>query len=161
MPSGRLSVVVTRRLPEPVENRLGELFDVSLRDSNEPMSRTELAQAVKSADVLVPTLSDRIDAGLIAQASDRLKLIANYGAGVDHIDVHTARQHGILVSNTPGVSADDTADMTMGLILAVTRRMSEGLSMMQKGEWDGWSPTAFLRCAPAWPRSTHAARMMG
>ena len=144
MPSARLSVVVTRRLPEPVENRLGELFDVSLRDSDEPMSRSELAQAVKTADVLVPTLSDRIDAGLIAQAGDRLKLIANYGAGVDHIDVHTARQHGILVSNTPGVSADDTADMTMGLILAVTRRMPEGLAVMQKGRWEGWSPTALL-----------------
>ncbi|WP_299850097.1 D-glycerate dehydrogenase [uncultured Roseovarius sp.] len=144
MPSGRLSVVVTRRLPEPVENRLGELFDVTLRDSDEPMSRAELTQAVKSADVLVPTLSDRIDAGVIAQAGDQLKLIANYGAGVDHIDVHTARQHGILVSNTPGVSADDTADMTMGLILAVTRRMSEGLAVMQKGDWDGWAPTALL-----------------
>ena len=144
MSSGRLSVVVTRRLPEPVENRLGELFEVSLRDSNEPMSRAELVQAVKTADVLVPTLSDRIDSGLIAQAGDQLKLIANYGAGVDHIDIHTARQHGILVSNTPGVSADDTADMTMALILAVTRRMSEGLAMMQRGGWDGWSPTAFL-----------------
>ena len=103
MPSARLSVVVTRRLPEPVEKRLGELFDVNLRDNDDPMSRSELAQAVRTADVLVPTLSDRIDAGMIAQASDRLKLIANYGAGVDHIDVHTARQHGILVSNTPGV----------------------------------------------------------
>ncbi|MFD1159956.1 2-hydroxyacid dehydrogenase [Roseovarius aestuarii] len=144
MPSARLSVVVTRRLPEPVEKRLGELFDVNLRDSDDPMSRSELAQAVRTADVLVPTLSDRIDAGMIAQASDRLKLIANYGAGVDHIDVHTARQHGILVSNTPGVSADDTADMTMGLILAVTRRMPEGLAVMQKGEWHGWAPTALL-----------------
>lgn len=144
MPSARLSVVVTRRLPEPVENRLSELFDVSLRDNDEPMSRSELTQAVKTADVLVPTLSDRIDAGLIAQAGDGLKLIANYGAGVDHIDVNTARQHGILVSNTPGVSADDTADMTMGLILAVTRRMPEGLAMMQKGRWEGWSPTALL-----------------
>ena len=144
MPSARLSVVVTRRLPDPVEKRLCELFDVTLRDTDEAMSRSELAQAVKSADVLVPTLSDKIDAGLIAQAGDRLKLIANYGAGIDHIDVNTARQHGILVSNTPGVSADDTADMTMGLILAVTRRMTEGVSLMQAGGWDGWSPTAFL-----------------
>ncbi len=144
MPSGRLSVVVTRRLPEPVEKRMGELFDVTLNSTDTPLSRSDLTQAVKSADVLVPTLNDRIDAGLIAQAGDRLKLIANYGAGVDHIDVHTARQHGILVSNTPGVSADDTADMTMGLILAVTRRMSEGLSVMQAGDWDGWAPTALL-----------------
>ena len=144
MPSARLSVVVTRRLPEPVEKRMGELFDVTLNSTDTPLSRAELTQAVKSADVLVPTLSDRIDAGLIAQAGDNLKLIANYGAGVDHIDINTARQHGILVSNTPGVSADDTADMTMGLILAVTRRMSEGLSVMQDGNWDGWAPTALL-----------------
>ncbi len=144
MSSTRLSVVVTRRLPEPVEKRLGELFDVTLRDHDTPMSRAELSEAVKTADVLVPTLSDKIDAGLIAQAGDQLKLIANYGAGVDHIDVQTARQHGILVSNTPGVSADDTADMTMGLILAVTRRVPEGLALMQKGEWHGWSPTALL-----------------
>lgn len=144
MSSTRLTVVVTRRLPEPVERRLAELFDVELRESDEPMSRAELIQAVKKADVLVPTLSDRIDAGLLAQAGDQLKLIANYGAGVDHIDVHTARQHGILVSNTPGVSADDTADMAMALILGVTRRISEGLAVMQSGEWHGWSPTQLL-----------------
>lgn len=144
MSSASLSVVVTRRLPEPVESRLAELFDVKLRESDAPMSRQELARAVKEADVLVPTLSDRIDAGLIAQAGDNLKLIANYGAGVDHIDVQTARQHGILVSNTPGVSADDTADMAMALILGVTRRIPEGLAMMQSGDWEGWSPRALL-----------------
>ena len=144
MPSGRLSVVVTRRLPEPVETRLTELFDTTLRSDDAPMSRDELALAVRSADVLVPTLTDTIDAGLIAQAGDKLKLIANYGAGVDHIDVHTARQRGILVSNTPGVSADDTADMAMALLLSVTRRIPEGLAMMQSGEWPGWSPTALM-----------------
>lgn len=144
MSSERLSVVVTRRLPEAVENRMKDLFDVTLRDDDSPMSRQELAQAVKQADVLVPTLTDRIDAGLIAQAGDQLKLIANYGAGVDHIDVHTARQHGILVTNTPGVSADDTADMAMALVLAVTRRISEGLAVMQSGDWQGWSPTALM-----------------
>ncbi len=144
MSSTRLSVVVTRRLPETVEKRLSELFDVQLREDDQPMSRHELVQAVKQADVLVPTLSDRIDATLIAQAGDQLKLIANYGAGVDHIDVQTARQHGILVSNTPGVSADDTADMTMALVLAVTRRIPEGLAVMQSGDWEGWSPTALL-----------------
>ncbi|QGX99730.1 D-glycerate dehydrogenase [Roseovarius faecimaris] len=144
MSSQRLTVVVTRRLPEPVERRLAELFDVELRENDVPMTRAELIQAVKKADVLVPTLNDRIDAGLLAQAGDQLKLIANYGAGVDHIDVHTARQHGILVSNTPGVSADDTADMTMALILGVTRRLPEGLAIMQSGEWDGWSPTQLL-----------------
>ena len=144
MSTARLSVVVTRRLPDPVEHRMAELFDVTLRETDAPMSRAELTQAMQSADVLVPTLNDHIDAGLVAQAGDRLKLIANYGAGVDHIDIGTARQHGILVSNTPGVSADDTADMAMALILSVTRRIPEGLTMMQSGDWDGWSPTAML-----------------
>ncbi|WP_405109637.1 D-glycerate dehydrogenase [Phaeobacter sp. BS52] len=140
----RLSVVVTRRLPEPVETRLSELFDVRLREDDTPMSRTELATALKDADVLVPTVTDSIDAALLAQAGDRLKLIANYGAGVDHIDVATARQRGILVSNTPGVLTDDTADMAMALIMAVVRRIPEGLAIMQKGDWQGWSPTALL-----------------
>jgi len=94
--------------------------------------------------VLVPTLCDTIDAGLIAQAGDRLKLIANYGAGVDHIDVQTARQRGILVSNTPSVSAEDTADMTLALILGVTRRIPEGMAVMRSGEWEGFSPTALM-----------------
>ncbi|MEM6564389.1 MAG: D-glycerate dehydrogenase [Pseudomonadota bacterium] len=144
MSKPKLSVVVTRRLPEAVETRLCELFDVRLRDSDAPMDRSELATAMKSADVLVPTVSDDIDAALIGQAGDRLRLIANYGAGVDHIDVATARQRGILVSNTPGVLADDTADMTMALLLAVLRRIPEGLSVMQSDSWDGWAPTAFL-----------------
>ncbi|WP_435139513.1 2-hydroxyacid dehydrogenase [Pseudopelagicola sp. nBUS_19] len=144
MPKQRLSVVVTRRLPEAVETRLSELFDVRLRDGDAPMSREELVDSVKDTDVLVPTLSDRIDSTLIAQAGKRLKLIANYGAGVDHIDVATARQRGMLVSNTPGVSADDTADMALALILSVTRRIPEGLQRMQSGTWDGWAPTALL-----------------
>ena len=144
MSKKRLSVVVTRRLPDAVETRLSELFDVKLRLDDVPMTRTELSQAMKTADVLVPTVTDEIDAALIAQAGEQLKLIANYGAGVDHIDVATARQRGILVSNTPGVLTDDTADMTMALILGVTRRMSEGMAMMQKGAWSGWAPTALL-----------------
>lgn len=144
MASDRLSVVVTRRLPDPVEQRLGELFNVRLREEDTPMTREELIAAVQEADVLVPTLTDRIDAGLIGQAGERLKLIANYGAGVDHIDVQTARERGVLVSNTPGVSADDTADMAMGLILAVTRRLPEGLAVMQSGNWQGWAPTRLL-----------------
>ncbi|MEO0655339.1 MAG: D-glycerate dehydrogenase [Pseudomonadota bacterium] len=144
MVSQRLRVVVTRRLPEIVETRMTELFDVALRDSDEPLSRSALAEAVRTADVLVPTLTDTIDASLLAQAGDRLKLIANYGAGVDHIDVQTARQRGIHVSNTPGVVTDDTADMTMALILAVTRRIPEGLAVMQSGDWAGWAPTAYL-----------------
>jgi glyoxylate reductase len=121
-----------------------ELFDVDLRDPDTPMARDELAAALRRADVLVPTITDQIDAGLLGQAGDKLKLIANYGAGVDHIDVATARQRGILVSNTPGVVTDDTADMTMALMLAVTRRIPEGLSVMQSGEWQGWSPMALL-----------------
>ncbi len=144
MASGRLSVVVTRRLPASVETRMMELFDVTLRDDDTPMTREELVQAIKTADVLVPTLSDEIDANLIAQAGPQLRLIANYGAGVDHIDVASARQRGILVSNTPGVLTDDTADMTMALILSVTRRIPEGLAVMQAGDWQGWSPTALL-----------------
>ena len=144
MVSQRLRVVVTRRLPEIVETRMTELFDVALRDTDEPLSRSALAEAVRTADVLVPTLTDTIDASLLAQAGDRLKLIANYGAGVDHIDVQTARQRGIHVSNTPGVVTDDTADMTMALILAVTRRIPEGLAVMQSGDWAGWAPTAYL-----------------
>lgn len=144
MAKERLSVVVTRRLPEAVEARLSELFDTTLRENDTPMTRDELSKAMKSADVLVPTITDQIDAAMITQAGDRLKLIANYGAGVDNIDVATARQRGVLVSNTPGVLTDDTADMTMGLILAVTRRMPEGLAAMQSGTWEGWAPTAFL-----------------
>ncbi|PIE09712.1 MAG: D-glycerate dehydrogenase [Rhodobacterales bacterium] len=144
MPRKPLTVVVTRRLPEPVEARLSELFDVKLRASEAPMTREELAEAVKTADVLVPTITDKIDAGLLGQAGENLRLIANYGAGVDHIDVATARQRGILVSNTPGVLTEDTADMTLALILAVTRRIPEGLALMQSGDWAGWSPTAML-----------------
>ena len=144
MPKQQLSVVVTRRLPEVVETRLAELFDVRLRATDAPMTRTELAEAIKTCDVLVPTITDNIDNALISQAGERLKLIANYGAGVDHIDVATARQQGVLVSNTPGVLTDDTADMTMALLLAVTRRMPEGMAKMQKGEWDGWAPNALL-----------------
>ncbi len=144
MPATRPSVVVTRRLPEPVETRLKELFDVELRDSDAGMTRDELAAAMRRADVLVPTITDHIDAPLIAQAGDRLRLIANYGAGVDNIDVATARSRGILVSNTPGVTTEDTADMTLALILAATRRIPEGLAAMQSGTWTGWSPMAFL-----------------
>ena len=144
MPAKRLSVVVTRRLPEAVETRLKELFDVELRDDDAPMSRDELVAAMTRADVLVPTLTDQIDANMLAQAGDRLKLIANYGAGVDHIDVHSARQRGVLVSNTPGVVTEDTADMAIALMLAVTRRIPEGLAEMQAGAWAGWSPMTHL-----------------
>lgn len=144
MSATRLTVVVTRRLPAVVETRMKELFDVELRDPDATMTREELTEAMRRADILVPTITDVIDASLLAQAGDRLKLIANYGAGVDHIDVATARQRGIIVTNTPGVMTDDTADMVLALILAVTRRIPEGLQLMQSGGWTGWSPMANL-----------------
>ncbi len=144
MPSNRVKVVVTRKLPEPVETRMRELFDVRLNDSDVQMPREALAEAMKTAEVLVPSLCDRIDQGLLAQAGPQLKLIANYGAGFDHIDVATALQRSIMVSNTPGVLAEDTADMTMALILAVPRRMREGAALMAAGDWQGWAPTAML-----------------
>lgn len=144
MPGQRLSVVVTRRLPDCVETRMKELFDVTIRDDDTPMTRDQLVEAVKTADVLVPTVTDFIDAPLLAQAGENLKLIANYGSGVDRIDVATARQRGILVSNTPGTVTDDTADMTIALILAVVRRIPEGLRVLNDGDWAGWSPTALL-----------------
>ncbi|GAB4261106.1 MAG: D-glycerate dehydrogenase [Pararhodobacter sp.] len=144
MPAKRLRVVVTRRLPDPVETRLKELFDAELREDDTRMSRDEMVEAMKRADVLVPTITDHIDAAMLGQAGDRLKLIANYGAGVDHIDVQSARQRGVLVSNTPGVVTDDTADMAIALMLAVTRRIPEGLAEMQAGSWKGWSPMTHL-----------------
>lgn len=142
--NSRLRVAVTRRLPDRVEDRMRELFDVRLNADDHRPDREELAAMMRDSDVLVPSLSDRIDAGLLAQAGPRLRLIANYGAGVDHIDITAARERGVLVSNTSGVLTEDTADMTMGLIIAVTRRLNEGLAAMQSGRWEGWSPTAFL-----------------
>jgi glyoxylate reductase len=144
MPAPRLKVVVTRRLPEPVEARMRELFDVTLNPEDRPFERSELAAALAGADVLVPTITDHVDSGLLAQAGPQMKLIANYGAGFDHIDVVTALRRGIMVTNTPGVLSEDTADMAMALILSVPRRVQEGAQLMQGGEWKGWSPTALL-----------------
>ena len=144
MPAKRVSVVVTRRLPEPVERRLRDLFDTHLREDDTPMTKAELISAMQTADVLVPAVTDSIDAGMLAHAGPDLKLIASYGAGVDHIDIASARQRGILVTNTPGVVTEDTADMAMALMLAVTRRIPEGLAIMQHGGWSGWAPTALL-----------------
>ncbi|MDP5305817.1 2-hydroxyacid dehydrogenase [Paracoccus spongiarum] len=140
----KLRVSVTRRLPETVETRMSELFDAVLRDDDRKLSRDELASLMQNSDVIVPTVTDHIDANMLAQAGERLKLIANYGAGVDHIDVLSARQRGVLVTNTPGVVTEDTADMAIALILAVTRRIPEGLAEMQAGRWGGWAPTAHL-----------------
>ncbi|MEL6584205.1 MAG: D-glycerate dehydrogenase [Pseudomonadota bacterium] len=144
MSGEKLKVFVTRRLPEPVETRLAELFEVTLSDADRPIAKADIAEAMKTHDVLVPTLGDEIDAGLIGQSGERLKMIANYGAGFDHIDVTTARQRGMTVTNTPGVLTDDTADMTMALILAVPRRLKEGAQLMLEGGWDGWSPMALM-----------------
>ncbi len=144
MAGKQLSVVVTRRLPDVVETRMKELFDARLRDDDTRMTREELLALVPQADVLVPTLTDKIDADVMDAANGRLRLIANYGAGVDHIDVEAARERGIMVTNTPGVMTEDTADMTMALILSVVRRIPEGMTKMQEGDWTGWSPTAML-----------------
>ncbi|WP_108501109.1 2-hydroxyacid dehydrogenase [Paracoccus indicus] len=140
----KLRVAVTRRLPEAVETRMSELFDVVLREDDSRLSRDELVSLMQGVDVLVPTVTDQIDANMLARAGERLKLIANFGAGVDHVDVLSARQRGVLVSNTPGVVTEDTADMTLALILAVTRRIPEGMAEMQSGRWQGWAPTAHL-----------------
>ena len=138
-------VVVTRRLPDVVETRMRELFDARLNVDDRPMSQAELVAAAKSADVLVPTITDRIDASVLSQAGENLRLIANFGNGVDHIDVATALARGITVTNTPGVLTEDVADMTMALILAVPRRLAEGASVLTSDkEWGGWTPTWML-----------------
>jgi glyoxylate reductase len=138
-------VVVTRRLPDSVEMRMRELFDARLNSEDKPMSPAQLVDAVKTADVLVPTVTDHIDRSVLSQTGERLKLIANFGNGVDNIDVATAVQRGITVTNTPGVLTEDTADMTMALILAVPRRLAEGAQVLTGDrEWNGWSPTWML-----------------
>src|ERR1700756_5736904 len=138
-------VVVTRRLPDSVEMRMRELFDGRLIPDEKPMSQAELIQAVKTADVIVPTVTDHIDRSVLSHSGERLKLIANFGNGVDNIDVATAVQRGITVTNTPGVLTEDTADMTMALILAVPRRLAEGAQVLTSDrEWTGWSPTWML-----------------
>ena len=138
-------VVVTRKLPEAIELRMRELFDVRLNASDKAMTAAELGEAVKIADVLVPTVTDKIDMALLSKAGEQLRLIANFGNGVDNIDVATAVQRGITVTNTPGVLTEDTADMTMALILAVPRRLTEGAQVLTSdNDWTGWSPTWML-----------------
>ncbi len=144
MPKARPLVIVTRRLPDRVETRMRELFDARLNLEDRPMTREELASALKEADVLVPTVTDKLDASLLAGAGERLKLIANFGNGTDNIDVTAANARGITVTNTPGVLTEDTADMTMALILAVARRIAEGSKVVPEGDWAGWSPTWML-----------------
>ena len=144
MAQNKPAVVVTRRLPDVIETRMMELFDARLNLDDHAMSQGELIEAVKTAEVLVPTVTDRIDAGVLSQAGEKLRLIASFGTGVDHIDLKTARQRGITVTNTPGVLTEDTADMTMALILAVPRRLAEGERLIRSGDWTGWSPTSML-----------------
>jgi glyoxylate reductase len=140
----RPKVIITRRLPEAVETRMAELFDVTLNLSDKPFTPKQFADALQTADVLVPTVTDDIDAKLLKNAGAQLKLIANFGAGFDHIDLSAARAKNIVVTNTPGVLTDDTADMAMALVLAVPRRIAEGEKLLRSGEWSGWSPTAML-----------------
>ncbi|BBF69604.1 MULTISPECIES: 2-hydroxyacid dehydrogenase [Sphingomonas] len=137
-------VIVTRRLPPNVEARMAELFDASFNVGDVAMNRTDLARAMAQCDVLVPCISDQIDAALLAAAPERLQLIASFGSGVDHIDLPAARAKGIIVTNTPGVLTEDTADMTMALILSVPRRLAEGEKLVRSGEWRGWSPSGML-----------------
>jgi glyoxylate reductase len=137
-------VIVTRKLPDAIETRMMELFQVRLNLDDQPMSQAQLIEAVKTADVLVPTVTDRIDAKVLSQAGPQLRLIASFGTGVDHIDLASARQRNITVTNTPGVLTEDTADMTMALILAVSRRLAEGERLVRSGKWTGWGPTTML-----------------
>ena len=138
------SIILTRQLPESVETRMRELFNATLNETDEAMSREALKEAVAKADVLVPTVTDIIDAEIIAAAGPQLKLIASFGVGVDHIDLAAAHEKGITVTNTPGVLTEDTADVVMSLILAVPRRIAEGDVRARSGEWKGWSPTGML-----------------
>jgi glyoxylate reductase len=144
MPRSKVKVIVTRRLPEPVETRMKELFDVELNETDTPMSTDQLADAAGRCDVLVPTVTDRIDGRVLARGGERLRLIAQFGVGVDNIDVASAAQRGVTVTNTPGVLTEDTADMTLALMLAVPRRIVDGVDAMREGRFTGWSPTWML-----------------
>ncbi|MGL4543610.1 MAG: 2-hydroxyacid dehydrogenase [Polymorphobacter sp.] len=142
--TARPKVIVSRRLPQAVETRMAELFDVELNFDDTPFDAARLIDAVRRADVFVPTVTDHVDAAVLAAAGDKLKLIANFGVGIDHIDLHAAREKQIVVTNTPGVLTDDTADMVMALILSVPRRIAEGEKIIREGSWTGWSPTGML-----------------
>jgi glyoxylate reductase len=137
-------IIVTRRLPDVTQARMAELFDTRFNDDDHKLSRAELAEAIRDCDVLVPTVTDELDPQLILEAGDRLQLIANYGAGVNHIALQAARTKDIIVTNTPGVLTEDTADMTMALIVSVPRRLAEGEKLVRSGEWKGWSPSSML-----------------
>lgn len=144
MPNKKPKVIVTRKLPNEVETRMCELFDTKLNSDDVAFTRARLIEAVKNCDCLVPTVTDKIDRSVISQAGERLKLIANFGNGVDNIDVEAAAEKGITVTNTPNVLTEDTADMTMGLMIAVSRRLNEGVDVLKSGNFKGWSPTWML-----------------
>ena len=140
----KTNIILTRRLPDTVETRMRELFNATLNQTDQPFTQEQLVQAVKTADVLVPTVTDSLSASVIEQAGPQLRLIASFGTGVDHIDVKAAREKGITVTNTPGVLSEDTADVAMSLILVVPRRIVQGDIKVRSGQWDGWSPTGML-----------------
>ncbi|MBN9566656.1 MAG: D-glycerate dehydrogenase, partial [Alphaproteobacteria bacterium] len=144
MPAKKPLVIVTRKLPDAIETRMRELFDARLNLDDKPMDQAALIEAIQKADVLVPTVTDRIDSKVLVRAGPNLKLIANFGTGVDNIDVKTALERGITVTNTPGVLTEDTADMTMALILAVPRRLVQGVKALEAEEFQGWSPMWML-----------------
>ncbi len=144
MSAPRLKVFLTVKLPEAVETRMRELFDTTLWYDMSPMPREKMLAAAQTAEVLVTSINDRVDADFLANAGDQLKMIANFGVGYDHIDVQAGVDKGIVITNTPGVLTEDTAEMTMGLILAVSRRFVEGAELVQKGEFSAWSPTFML-----------------
>ena len=144
MPANRPRVIVTRKLPDAIETRMRELFDTELNIDDKPMDQAQLIEAVQRTDVLVPTVTDRIDSKVLVRAGPSLKLVANFGNGVDNIDVKTALERGITVTNTPGVLTEDTADMTMALILAVPRRLVEGAEELKAEHFQGWSPNWML-----------------
>src|SRR3981081_4365925 len=141
MAARKPKVIVTRKLPDPVETRMRELFDTELNLTDDPLTRAQLSEALGRADVLATTITDRIGAALLERAGPQLKLIANFGAGIDHIDVAAANARGVTVTNTPGVLTEDTADLTMALIMAVARRIVEGANVTQAGDFTGWTPT--------------------
>ena len=140
----KTKIILTRRLPDSVETRMRELFDAVLNEFDQPFTQAQLIDSVKTADVLVPTVTDNLNSSIIEQAGPRLRLIASFGTGVDHINVNAAREKGITVTNTPGVLSEDTADVAMALILAVPRRIVQGDTKIRSGQWDGWSPTGML-----------------
>mgnify|MGYP000583544848 CR=1 FL=1 len=142
--SAKPLVIVTRRLPEIIEARLMELFNTKLSLDDKPFSKNQLIDAVKEADILLPTVTDIIDKDVIENASSKLKLIANFGNGTDHLDLVAAQKKKIIVTNTPGVLTEDTADMVMGLLLAVPRKVIEGENLIRSGKWEGWSPTHMM-----------------